>query len=243
MSFVDGGFQNGNTAQYVGPYAGATVVQLGELQFRFRPGVTIMVPEVAMVAGTKSYEYYGVESFGSGGALGKNGNAVNLVSTAWESMDIDNVQLADGSDRIDVILTPTDPNDGVVYRVVYWIPTPQKIVIHAELFAPAKGLVLNDPANQLVVHHHRVSLGDNPTVSTFNGQTYKWSEWTPAVTGQFMTVVSGTMAGTMGLNWRPNAAGNAELYGDGFGGAETWKLDLTFTKIPSSSITRFGNFS
>jgi hypothetical protein len=243
MSFVDGGFQNGNTAQYCGPYAGATVVQLGELQFRFRPGVTIMVPEVAMVAGTKQYEYYGVESYGGGAALGKNGNAVNLVSTAWESVDIDNIQLNDGSDRIDVILTPTDPNDGVVYRVMYWIPTPTKIVIHAELFDPAKGLVLNDPTNQLGVHHHTQTFPDNVVTSTFNGQTYKWAEWVPQIAGQFMTVVSGTMTGAMGWNFRPNAAGNIELYGDGVGGSETLKASLIFTKLPTASLTRFGTFN
>jgi hypothetical protein len=241
MGYTDGGYQNGNLGMYVGPYAGAPVVAVGELQFRFKPGVTIMVPEVAMNAGTKQYEFYGVESYGSGGALGKNADALALT-TSWVSVDIDNIQLADGSDRIDVFLTPTDVNDALLYRVSYWIPTPTKIAIVAEILDPAKGLVLNDPANQLSVHHHRFLCGDNVVTSTFNGRTYKWADWIPAIASQQMTV-TGPGYTSFGWNFRPNAAGDIELRGDCVGVNETMVFNLTFTKIPSASLTRFGTFN
>jgi hypothetical protein len=244
MSFVDGGFQNGNTAQYCGPYASAPVVQLGELEFRWLPGVVnaIMTPQVRMIAGTKQWEFYSTEVWGAGGQTNKNANALALAQT-WENIDVDGWTINDGSDVLSVILTPTSDADAVVIKAQFWCPTPTKVVTLVELFDPAKGLVLNDPTNQLVVHHHTQTFPDNVVTSTFNGQTYKWAEWVPQIAGQFMTVVSGTMAGTMGWNFRPNAAGNIELYGDGVGGSETLKASLIFTKTPTASLTRFGTFS
>jgi hypothetical protein len=243
MSFIDGGYQDGNKAMYVGPYAGAPEVQLGELKFRWLPGVVnaIMTPQVAMAAGTKQWEFYSTEVWGNGGQTNKNASALNLAQT-WENIDVDGWTINDGSDVLTVIMTPTADNDATVIKGTFWCPTPTKICTIVELLDPAKGLVLNDPTNQLAIHHHRVTLGDAPTVSTFNGQQYKWAEWVPAIAGNYLNIVSGTYA-NHGLNWRPNAAGNIELYGDAVGGNENWVLDLAFTKVPTASLTRFGTFN
>lgn len=81
---------------------------------------------------------------------------------------------------------------------------------------------------------HRVSLGDNPTVSTFNGKQYKKSDgWIPGVLSHSYSFNSGTIVltagGRNGLNWRINATGFWELYGDIANAIETWKVDLVFT--------------
>ena len=184
---------------------------------------------------------YSVEIWGNGGQTGNNLNSLNLAQV-WTNIDVDAYTINDGSDTLTAFFTPTADGDATVIKATFWCPTPTKVVSLIEILDPAKGLVLNDPANQLVCHHHRVVLGDLPTASTFNGQTYPWAEWVPSIAGNFMTMASGSYT-SHGLNFRPNVAGNIEIYGDAVGGSEQWQLSITFTKLPTASLTRFGTFN
>lgn len=100
---------------------------------------------------------------------------------------------------------------------------------------------------ETMVHIHRVTSGDYPAISTFNGVQYKASDgWVPRIMGRYMSITSGTMStsgnGMVGLNFRVNAAGFWELYGDVLGAIESWRIDLSFTHYSPSvtTITTYG---
>jgi hypothetical protein len=236
MGYLNGGYQGGHTGIYVGPYATAPVIKVGELQFRFKPASPDMRPEVAMVAGSKTYEFYAIESHGDG--LGNSKNVSNLsLSTTWVNIDGDTVMPA-GSSRIDLYLTPTTNTDPYVYHVIYWAPIMGKVAISATLYDANRGMVLTDPAKQLVIHHHRVSANDMPIMNIFNGQKYLWDEWEPEITGAWLNVNAPSTA--HGYNFRKGALGLCELYADAHGAIESWKFDVVFTRNLAGKITRFG---
>lgn len=93
-------------------------------------------------------------------------------------------------------------------------------------------------------HHHRVTLPDFPTVTAFNGNSYAIARWIPVISGVSYTRVTGVNPAIgAGLNFRANAGGNWELYGDVQGFAERWVVDLIFIRITSAIVQRFGTFT
>lgn len=106
------------------------------------------------------------------------------------------------------------------------------------------------PTNQIqpkqpggIIHMHRVTAGDNPVVSTFNGQRYRLSDgWIPSLAANNFVPTNSTYT-NVGLNWRVNATGFWELYGGVLGVAETWTWDIVFRKLLPSQITTFGSFT
>lgn len=121
--------------------------------------------------------------------------------------------------------------------------------IAAEDFDPAYYLV---GGNQIrgslsdqgpVVHIHRITTGDWPKISNFNGQTYSAGQnWVPSILAARMFTNSTAYLG-YGLTWRINGAGLWELYGDVFGTQESWTLDIMFEQQLATQITKFGVFS
>lgn len=239
MSYIDNVTLDLNTAQYIGPNSltATPEIAVGELKFRLRlTSATNCVAEVASIAGSKSYEFYNVESYGGGGLLNRNADSINITTT-WVTTDADAIFFVDGSDRQDLVITPTLNTEGKLYRVTLWHPTPTKCCMVAE-YMDATATFPANVTTDFAVHMHRVNLGDFPTVSVFNGQSYAWADWVPAIVG--MSVTATGPYTNVGLNFRPNASGNIELYGDAFGSSEAWKLDLCFTKRAS---TKFGTFN
>jgi hypothetical protein len=125
----------------------------------------------------------------------------------------------------------------------------QNQAIAAEDFDPAFYLV---GGNQIrpnlrdqgpLAHIHRIAVGDWPSISSFNGQTYPVTQnWLPSVLASRMAVNSTAYRG-YGFNWRVNGAGLWELYGDVNGVQETWTIDIMFEQYQSTQVTRFGNFT
>lgn len=94
-----------------------------------------------------------------------------------------------------------------------------------------------------IVHIQRVTTGDWPRLSTFNGRTYPATQnWIPSILAARMVTNSTAYTG-FGLNWRINGTGLWELYGDVFGTQESWTLDIMFEQYAATQITRFGTFS
>lgn len=94
-----------------------------------------------------------------------------------------------------------------------------------------------------ILEHHRITTGDAPVISTFNGRTYSaGAGWIPYISGD--RVNAPNMGTAHGANFRINSAGNWELYADVVGQtAETWRFDLVFQLIYGVQVTRYGTFN
>lgn len=244
MSYIDGFAWDAKTQVYNGADDGTPVIMNN---FMFRIDTTLNRAQVKTLAGTETVEIYNTNSFSGGSLRNVNYNNLALNSTTWSNIDPNNI-LQDGSELQLTWLTPTAPGDNRLIQVRFWHPTPTKTTIVAREIDPTTGTPLDNSASSIVVHHHRLLVPDFPVISTFNSQTYPANQgWVPSITGDFMTVTAGTFGGGVGsghgLNFRINAGGNWELYGDMVGGTESWKTDLIFTRYPIAAVTRFGTFN
>ena len=251
---------------FIGPDVGS-MVSAGNFVLRL---TTLNAIEMKTLVGTETVEFYQFSFWGAGALEGLNGNAVVLNSTTWTT--VDTLILTDGSTMVNVWVTPTDPTNTDWFEFKIWHPTLTKVAMSAtRIAAPevaaelAPGVVNTltlSPTNTLshsllgaaptnvdfstvhLVHHHRLTLGDQPVVNVFNGNTYLVANgWIPRICGKFLNVGALQTYTDSGLNWRITAAGTWELYGGTTGGVESWIVDLLFLRQPISTVRRYGTFN
>jgi hypothetical protein len=97
-----------------------------------------------------------------------------------------------------------------------------------------------DDANP--THIHRLTGGDFPKFTDFNGQTYAASDWIPILAGYNMSVLPGSLGTINGLAYQWDVVNNNwRLVLDAVGGVESWSfITVIFIKVGSSNISRFG---
>jgi hypothetical protein len=238
MSYLSGGYNNGNHEKFVGAYSDTdNIVRLGQLMFRFRPGVSTRIPEFAIINGSKNYAVYAVKSHGVNQSRAKYQNVAAVAGT-WYSLDMEDSLPTDGSGRLEVNISSPDNNDAAWYSVTFWAPSPNKISIFAEILESTVNVDLYE--NQLICHRHRITAGDNATINTFNGRVYKWADWLPKVSGVFLEGTNTVLS--HGHLFRANSGGYCELYVGSSASGETWTIDVDFIKTPPLSLSRFGTF-